>query len=390
MRKKRGMGGSRAPLWSAGLLLLGALALVVGCSADHKSGATSGKGDPVSRGRATEKYAQVPVQSQIVKVGALVTDHTAAGTIVPVMQSQVAAQVSGVVTKVDHLAGAWVSAGEEVVKLDDSQLRLSVAAAQAALGSVELNVQKDRAQLDLADLTVTRDQSLIKQTLIPQSQLDADTTNASVAKQTYLADRSAVAQATAALKTAELNLRYSSVRAPFPGQLAAVNVTPGEFVGQNTPVFVLVSPEREINFNVAPGDANALPVGAPVDLVYDGQSYPARVSQAPSAPINGVVPMVALLSSAATPPYGSVGTVSYRLSLGTGVLVPIAALQTTGNQEYVFVVRDGKAETQKLTVVAESGTTAAVDGVPSQSQVVLNPPPGLLEGSPVRAVGGAS
>ncbi len=371
-------------LLTATLVLIGALA---SCSSHGSSpaGGTQGK-DPHGAPFGTVKLAEIPVQATVVRYGPLNTDHSAAGTIVPVVQSQVAAQVSGVVVKVYHLAGAWVKAGEVVVQLDDSQLRLALETSQAALSSAKIGVDKAKTQLDLANLTVQRDESLMKQKLIPQNQVDTDTANAAAANQTYLAAEAAVTQADAQLRQAELNLEYSSIKAPFAGQLAAVNVTPGEFVGQNTSVFVLVSPDREINFNVPPTDAPNLVVGTSVTFTYEGKPYAARVSQAPSAPINGVVPVVALLSSASPPSYGAVGTVDYKLSLGDGVLVPISALQTNGNQDFVYVVDAGKAKTQALTVLAESGTNAAVSGVPSGVQVILNPPPGLLEGSPVRPV----
>ncbi len=379
--------GARGLLWAATLALMMALA---SCGTSGKPGSAADPAAAHGQGSGARRYAAVPVQATIVTFGRLETNHTAAGTIVPVTESQVAAQVSGVVTQVLHLAGAWVQKGEVVVRLDDSQLEVAVASARAALESAQIAVQRDKAQADLAELTVKRDQSLIAQKLIPQSQLDVDATSASVAEETHAADEAAVKEAESQLRVAQLNLAYSSITAPFAGQLASVNVTPGEFVGQNTSVFALVSPEREITFDISPGDASVLPAGASLDFIYRAQSYPARVSEAPSAPIDGVVPMVALLSSSALPPYGAVGTVSYPLSLAQGVLVPISALQTTGNQEYVYVVQGGKSAAQKLTVIAEAGTTAAVAGVPSGSQVILNPPPGLLAGSPVKPVGGTS
>ncbi len=365
---------------------LGFSALLASCGSGGKAAEKAKPGDPARSGPLAGRLAEIPVQVAVVQYGPLVTDHTAAGTIVPVVQSQVAAQVAGVVREVYHLAGTWVNAGEVVVQLDDSQLRLALETAKASLSSAEIGVDKAKAQLDLANLTVERDQSLIKQKLIPQNQLDTDTTNAQAANQTYLGAKSAVTQADAQLRQAELSLEYAAIKAPFAGQLAAVNVTPGEYVGLNTSVFVLVSPNREITFNVPPSDAPVLAVGTPVTFTYQAQTYSARVSQAPSAPINGVVPMVALLSSSLLPPYGAVGTVSYRLSLGEGALVPISSLQTTGNQEYVYLVENGKAVSQNLSVIAESGTTAAVTGVRRDSQVILNPPPGLLPGSPVRPV----
>ena len=113
------------------------------------------------------------------------------------------------------------------------------------------------------------------------------------------------------LQTAELNLQYASIKAPYAGQIAAVNVNPGTYVSQNTAVFIIVSLEKEIIFNVPPADAPNLPVGTTVQFTYLGRSYPVKVSQAPSAPINGVIPMVTDVPRSFPLPYGAVGTVSY-------------------------------------------------------------------------------
>lgn len=354
------------------------------CGILHRHAARGGATGSAAAGDIASTRDAIFVQSAIATEGDLTAEHVASGIIVPVTQSNVAARVSGVVKTVYHPAGTWVKRDEVVVKLDDSQLKLSVDSARAALETAGVNVQKAKAQNKLAELTLSRDRSLIKNDLIPQSQLDVDTTNAVAADEDYHATQAAVDQAQVQLKQAELNLHYALIRAPFAGQLAAVNVNPGEFVGQNTPVFVLASPDREIDFKVPPGDAAALAEGTAVSFDYQGRGHPAYVSQAPSTPINGVVPIVALLRSRAQLlPFGSVGSVSYRLSLARAVIVPISSVQTSGNQDYVFAIEDGKAVERTLTVVAESGTSAAVQGLTPGTRLIVNPPPGLLRGSTV-------
>ena len=137
-----------------------------------------------------------------------------------------------------------------------------------------------------------------------------------------------------------------------------------------------------VDFNVPPGDAAALAKGTAVEFVYAGRTYTADISEAPSTPINGVVPIVARFRSTGQAlPFGSVGRVSFRLNLANAVIVPMSAVQTSGNENYVFAITNGTASTVKVDVLAESGTNAAVDGVSSGTRVIVNPPPGLLAGS---------
>ncbi len=357
--------------------------LIAGCSSSR--GPSSGAG-PASPGAATGKIQAIPVQTVVVASGRLGDSHAAAGSVMPVKQSDVAAQTSGVVVALFHQAGDWVDRGETIVGLNDSPLKLASRSAQASLRSAQVSVEKAKGQADLASLTLQRDTSLVKDKLIPQNKLDADAAVAAAANQDYLSAQAAVEQASAQVAQAELNLAYASIKAPFAGQLSAVNVTEGEYVSQNAAAFVLVSPERQISFAVPPADASLLPVGTEVQFSLEGQSYTARVSQAPSAPIGGVVPVVALFAGSVAPPYGSIGTVSYSVTLARGVIVPIGALQTNENQNFVFTVVDGKASARSIKVLGETGVAAAVTGIEPGVRVIVYPPPGLLDGSAVQPV----
>ena len=281
-----------------------------------------------------------------VKVGPLTAGNETAATVAPYRQSTVAAQVAGVVLHVVHLAGDWVKEGEPVVVLDTSQLKLAVATAQAALDNAKINYQvgQDNANTDNPKLTL---QLQSAQSALDSAQKNYDSQKALFdiggapssavdtaksqlqqaqanlqAAQTSLEQnkksdiwtlqqlRLAIDQAQLQLQTAQLNLQYASIKAPYAGQIAAVNVNPGMYVSQNTAVYVIVSSEKEIIFNVPPADAPNLPVGTTVQFTYLGHAYPVKVSQAPSAPINGVIPMVTDVPRSFSLPYGAVGTAS--------------------------------------------------------------------------------
>ncbi len=192
--------------------------------------------------------------------------------------------------------------------------------------------------------------------------------------------RLAIDQAQVQLQTAQLNFYYASITAPFTGQIAAVNVNPGMYVSTNTPVYIIVSADKEINFNVPPADAPNLPVGTAVQFTYQGRTANVRISQAPSAPINGVVPMVATLPRSVPAPYGAVGTVTYSLTLARGAIVPIAALETNEDQNYVFTIEGGKAVMRYVKIVGQSGTVAAVTGHSGRSAAHHEPSPGTAGG----------
>jgi multidrug efflux pump subunit AcrA (membrane-fusion protein) len=352
--------------------------------------------------------------------GPLVVQSDASGTVNPVLQSNVVAQIAGTILKVNHRAGDWVKAGETVVQLDDSLLALTVKTARSNLENAKINlsvttdttaqanpklkhdVESAQAALDAAQKNYDSAQALLKvggatssQVDSAQSQLQAARSTLDVAKtnldQNNKADKQTLAQLRIAIEQAqnqlaqdELNLKYASVTAPFAGQLSVLNLMPGEYVGTNTTAFVLVSAAKEIDFNVPPSDAPHLTVGTKLSFTFNGASYPVTVRQLPSAPVTGLVPMVASPPATFPVSYGAVGTVSYELTLARGIIVPIAALETMEDKNYVFVIEDGKARMRTITVISESGISAAVSGIASGSQVIVSPPPGLLDGSPVQ------
>lgn len=394
-----------------------------GQAAAAQAGPGARTGGPGGPGQGNgRRFATIPVQAFTVQVGPLITDNDTAGTVVPVTQSQVAAQVAGVVSAVSRKAGDWVKQGALVVQLDDSALKLAVRNAQSALANAKIilatgqqtatesnpklssqlesaktafaaaqkNYDSQQKLFDLggissSELDNAKSQLQQAQANVQAAQLALDQNQQSDTQSTAQLQL-AVDQASTQLEMAQLSLRNARITAPFAGQIAAINVTPGSYVSLNTSVFTLVSGEKQINFSEPPADAPNFKAGDEVTFTLGGKAYPVKIIQSPSAPINGVVPMVAALPPSVPASYGAVGTITYRLTLARGPQIPIEALQTRADLTFVYSIVNGKAVEQPITILAEGGTTAVVKGVDAGMQVILNPPPGLLAGSSVQAV----
>jgi HlyD family secretion protein len=404
------------------ILAASALALAVtafGC-APRQAG-----GDP---GRAAASPTRGPGMAEIVvrvvpvTIDALIVEHQTSGTVNPVMQSQVAGQVGGIVARVLRRAGDRVEKGDAIVQLDDSQLRLSLRTAQASLEASRINLSttqdttaqaspkldlqvnsaesslsvaqrnydSKKALLDLGGATGAEMDKAKSDLSMAQANLEAARTaqdqNRKADLQNIAQLKLAVDQAGFAVQQAQLNLEHASIKAPFAGRLVAVKVEQGEFVSQNAPAFIIASQEREVDFSVPPSDAPSLRVGAPVTFILGGKSYALRISQTADVPLNGVVAVTAAVPASMSLTYGAVGTVSYSLTLARGALVPTGSLQTSEDRNFVYVVRAGKAEMREITILTESGGTGVVTGVTAGDIVILNPPPGLLDGSIVKAL----
>ncbi len=396
---------------------------------------TRAQGNPIAApqsGGASSGRRQtiIPVQATTVQMGSLLAQRTTAAVIVPVTQSQVAAMTAGVVSKVNRQVGDWVKMGDVIVQLDDTQLAIAQSNAQAALDTakinlaavqegtgqnntrLELQVKSAQASLDSAQRYYDSQKALFdlggisaytldqagNQLTAAQVGLETAKTNleqnrrgfATTPSQNVEALKVVVLTANNNLRQAQVNLRNAAIKAPFPGQIAALNVTPGMYVGQNTAAFTLVSAEKQLSFGVSPMDAPSLQTGKSISFEYNGTSYPVRIKQSPSVPVNGTVPMIADPGNPFDLPFGSVGNIKYGISLATGALVPVMAIGTAENRNYIYAIEDGKAFQKPISIIAESGAMAAVNGVEAGTVAILSPPPGLIQGSAVQPIASQS
>jgi len=148
------------------------------------------------------------------------------------------------------------------------QARTSVLAIDAALDEARA---KKRAAV--ATLTATRAQHVATEAALRQSKSDRAKAEDSIGQ---LANTNArIAAAEAAVHSAELDLEYTRVRAPFSGRVVNLNISPGAFARAGTEVFTLVDTGNwYVMANFRETQLRHIPAGAPVDLYL--QSQPSR------------------------------------------------------------------------------------------------------------------
>jgi membrane fusion protein (multidrug efflux system) len=138
--------------------------------------------------------------------------------------SEVRPQVNGVILKRSFQEGAIVHQGQTLYQIDPSIYNAQAAQAQA-------NLQSARAQAEAARTLAARYKPLVQEQAISKQ----DYTNA--VAQARQAEAS-VAQNSAALRTAQINQRYTRVPAPITGRVGLSSVTEGALVtsGQTQPL----------------------------------------------------------------------------------------------------------------------------------------------------------
>lgn len=132
--------------------------------------------------------------------------------------AQVRAQATGIVLKREFREGSDVRAGQPLFRIDPAPYAAQVSSAQAAVAKAQANEAK-------ASALVQRYRPLVEANAISKQEY----ADAVAAEKQAEAD---VVGARAALRTAEINLGYTTVHAPISGRIGRALVTEGALVSQ--------------------------------------------------------------------------------------------------------------------------------------------------------------
>jgi|SRR5580658_979875 membrane fusion protein (multidrug efflux system) len=224
-------------------------------------------------------------------------DAYVAGDLVGVMS-----QVSGTVVAIDADETDRVQAGQELVKLDGTDARLALAAAEQQLARTVRQIRtvyanraqgtavvgQRRADLDRALADFDRRKNLTASGAVSGEELghardavnaarDALTAaqkslaaTAALVGRTGVADNPDVQAAATAVENAWLNLQRTSVRAPVTGYVARRAVQLGERIAPGTQLLAIVPLERmRIEANFKEVQLKHMRIGQPVRVVSD-------------------------------------------------------------------------------------------------------------------------
>lgn len=196
------------------VIVAAAALLLAGCGSSSGESGPGGRGGPGARGPATVGYV-------VVQQGSAPIVQDLPGRVAAFQVSEVRPQVSGIVLERLFREGSIVRQGQTLYQIDPSIYNAQAAQAQA-------NLQAARAQAEAARTLAARYKPLVEQEAISRQ----DYTNA--VAQARQAD-AAVAQSSAALRSAQINQRFTRVPAPISGRISLSNVTEGALVTANQP-----------------------------------------------------------------------------------------------------------------------------------------------------------
>lgn len=190
------------------LPLVASTLLLAACRGEEQAGGGGAPQMPPSQvGIVTTQREALPVVSDL------------PGRIAPTRIAEVRPRVGGIIVRRVFEQGSDVEEGQPLFEIDRATYEVEVEAARAAVMRAEavlLQANQDAERARQLVSTRTTSQSSLDTAIATQKQAEAD-----------------LASARASLRGAEINLDYTTVRAPIAGRIGRALVTEGALVSQN-------------------------------------------------------------------------------------------------------------------------------------------------------------
>ncbi len=356
------------------LVVLVLMTAVAGCggseAAEPGTGRPGGPGRPGAGGPGGAGGGDrvVAVSASPVVKGTISRSVTVSGVIEPIRTVGVNSQLSGVLRVVAAQEGDVVRPGQLLARVDDTELRAQLAAADASF--------------QVAEASYGRAQQLWERRVITLPEFERE--------------RTARAAAKAQLEQLQTRVDYARIASPIAGVVTEKRLEAGDLVSPQTRLFT-VADVSTLVVRVGVSELDVVDLG-PGDLVvlaldaFPDRAFHGRIRRVfPSGdPTTRLVPVEVALTGedARLARPGFLARATFALGARADVLlIPGSALVGGVGSESVFVVEDGTAVRRTVTTgLTSEGKVQVVAGLEAGDLVVTRGANMLRDGVKVRVV----
>ncbi|MFZ3354782.1 MAG: efflux RND transporter periplasmic adaptor subunit [Xanthobacteraceae bacterium] len=298
-------------------------------------------------------------------------------------QAQIYARVSGYLKDWKADIGTPVKAGQLLAEIDAPDLDQQIMEGKAALASATAN-------LNLAQATLQRGQTLIHSGAISKADLDQRAADA--------------ANKDGLVKAAQANLdrlrvleQYKRITAPFDGLVTARSTDIGALINAGAagpPLFIVSDTKRlRLYVNVPQNYVPSIQIGTKARLSvpeYPGKTFPAILQASAQAVdiASGTTRMLLIVNNADSQLMtGDFANVSFELPHPEiAINVPASALIFNQSGLFVAIVSgDGRVRLKSVTISRDLGKEVEIgSGLGVDDRVIESPPEGIASGDLVR------
>lgn len=331
--------------------------------------------------------AAIPVLTYQAAEESVSTSDSYPGTVVPLNEVELRAQVSGYITGMYVRDGQEVRKGQKLYEIDRSKYDAALRQAQAQVQIAKSN--RDKSAKDLARYTKLAEQDAIAKQRVDYAQTDL--ANA----------ESLVAGAESALANASVDLRHAIVTAPLSGTIGISQVKMGALVSAGSTLLNTVSTTNPIAVDIFVGQ-NEIPRFVSLQKKAAGDTFTIQFSDQSVSNLYG---KISAIDRAVDP---QTGTLKVRISFpnasgalrsgmsctvkvlnqdtGKQLVIPSKALTEQMGEFFVYVLGDSsKVKQRRLTLGARvNDKTVVRDGLKAGESIVVEGVQNLKEGALVQ------
>ncbi|MBH0192507.1 MAG: efflux RND transporter periplasmic adaptor subunit [Nitrospira sp.] len=311
-------------------------------------------------------------------------------------------RVDGYIAKLHVDKGDFVKRNQLLIEIDHTDYQHAVNQAKANLAAAHARVAQQQAALRHATLTLDRMKALIKDQFVSQQDLDNAQVTFDAAVAVLESLQAQVTQMEVALAQAETNLTYSYIRAPFAGYVAERNLDTGAYVTGAAASTSTMSRGMLSLHDLDTVRVLIEVVEKDIPLITIGQKAELRAEAYPEQVFEGTVTRIVHALNRATRTMTVEidlpnkdrrlnGGMFARVELLVGthrdaVQIPIDAVSRLEEAQYVFVVRDGKAQRVNVEIGArKKDRVEIVTGLFGNEAVIVSGKDLVHDGTPVQA-----
>ncbi|WP_209330814.1 efflux RND transporter periplasmic adaptor subunit [Lunatimonas salinarum] len=330
------------------------------------------------------------VTVDLVKLESVTNEQTYPGTVVALKEVELRADVAGYVIDIPVKDGQQVRKGQVLYRIDQTRYTASLDQASSRLRIAQANHQ--RIQRD-----VSRYERLREGNAVAAQIYDDALTLLNNAEQELIS-------AKAEVESAQVNLDYATIRAPFDGTIGFSSVRLGALVNPGQTALNVISSNDPIGLDFF-ADERSLPLFLEMqkneELTMRDSVFRLTMANGNEYPLPG---KIEIIDRAVDP---GTGTIQIRLSFpnpdgtlkpgmsnrltvhipvaGQKLTVPNSALVERLGETYVFVAEEGEARQQRVqTGIKSNGRIVVEDGLSEGQQVVVAGIQRLSEGDPIQ------
>jgi len=309
------------------------------------------------------------------------------GNVQPYISSPIYARTNGYLKKWYFDIGAHVKQGELLALIETPEVDQQLQQARS-------NLLTAQANLELASITKTRYQGLLKSNAVSQQDVDN-------AVGTYNANNAIVEADKAAVEQYSALVSFEKVYAPFDGVITARNTDIGDLINSGsstsvkTDLFHIAQPGKlRVYVNVPEEYSRGIKVGMTADLSlaeFPDHKFQGKLVR--TADDINLTTRTLLVEIDVNNPTGTLLTGSYaevHLAVPTQAstfLIPVNTLLFRTEGIRVGIVKDGKVVLTAVTPGHDFGDQIEiVSGVKVNDQVIINPPDSIVSGQEVQIV----